>query len=88
VLTITPICPHALTNRSVVVNATEPIELRLAAGTAEVQVDGMELGALAAGGLLRATVSAEPAPIAFLPGINHYDTLGQKLGWTGDGLKR
>jgi NAD+ kinase len=31
--------------------------------------------------------SADSVPIAFLPEINYYDTLAEKLGWTGDGLK-
>ena len=41
VLTVTPICPQSLTNRSVVVNSTESIELQLDAmsGPAEVQVE-------------------------------------------------
>ncbi len=45
VLTITPICPQSLTNRSVVVNSTEPIEMRLDAtsGPGVVQVDGMTI---------------------------------------------
>jgi len=45
VLTVTPICPQALTNRSVVVNSNEPIEMQLhpTSGPAEVQVDGMKL---------------------------------------------
>ena len=45
VLTITPICPQALTNRSVVVNSTEPVEMTLDAtsGPGVVQVDGMTL---------------------------------------------
>jgi NAD+ kinase len=48
VLTVTPICPQALTNRSVVVNSTEPVEMQLdaTAGPAEVQVDGMKLAVL------------------------------------------
>src|SRR5204862_7634601 len=43
VLTITPICPQSLTNRSVVVNSTEIIQMRLEAssGPGDVQVDGM-----------------------------------------------
>src|SRR4029077_20082247 len=45
VLTVTPICPQALTNRSVVVNSTEPIEMQLepTSGPGMVQVDGMNL---------------------------------------------
>ena len=90
VLTVTPICPQALTNRSIVLGAAEPLELRLApgSGTGEVQVDGMELVSVTSASVLRVATSADTVPIAFLPEINHYDTLGEKLGWTGDGLKR
>jgi NAD+ kinase len=89
VLTITPICPHALTNRPVVVNSTEAIELQLARGSGNgaVQVDGMEISAVETNSVIRVKTSADPVPIAFLPEINYYDTLGEKLGWTGDGLK-
>lgn len=90
VLTITPICPHSLTNRPVVINSTEAIELRLARGSGHgaVQVDGMELSAVETNSVIRVKTSADAVPIAFLPEINYYDTLGEKLGWTGDGLKR
>ncbi len=90
VLTVTPICPHALTNRSVVISAREPLELRLApgSGAGEVQLDGMHLTAVTPASVLHVSASTDPVPIAFLPEINHYDTLGEKLGWTGDGLKR
>jgi NAD+ kinase len=90
VLTITPICPHSLTNRPVVINSTEAIELRLARGSGHgtVQVDGMELSAVETSSVIRVKTSADAVPIAFLPEINYYETLGEKLGWTGDGLKR
>jgi NAD+ kinase len=88
VLTITPICPHALTNRPVVINANEPIELRLARGSGEgtVQVDGMELAPVRSDSVVRVRTSPDAVPIAFLPEINYYDTLGEKLGWTGAAL--
>jgi len=87
VLTVTPICPQSLTNRTVVVNATEPIELQLTAGSGILQVDGMDLGPISEGAVVEVRVSEDAVPIAFLPEINHYDILGEKLGWTGDGLK-
>ena len=89
VLTITPICPHALTNRPVVVNSTEEIELRLARGSGggTVQADGMDISAVARDSVIRVRTSADTVPIAFLPEVNYYDILGEKLGWTGDGLK-
>lgn len=86
VLTVTPICPHSLTNRSVVINSNETIELR-AHGRGEVSVDGMTLSPLTEDSLIRIKASKDFVPIAFLPEINHYDTLGEKLGWTGNGLR-
>lgn len=87
VLAVTPICPQSLTNRTVVVNANEPIELKLTAGDGILQVDGMELAPVRDDSVVEVRVSPDAAPIAFLPEINPYDILGEKLGWTGDGLK-
>jgi NAD+ kinase len=90
VLTVTPICPHALTNRPVVINSTEAIEFRLArgSGAGAVQVDGMDVSSVETKSVIRVKASADAVPVAFLPEINYYDTLAEKLGWTGDGLKR
>ena len=89
VLTVTPICPQALTNRSVVVSSTEPIEMQLddSSGPAEVQADGLTLARLHPGSTIRVRTSDTPVPIAFLPEINFYDTLSEKLKWRGDGLQ-
>lgn len=89
VLTVTPICPHALTNRPVVINSTEGIELRLARGSGggTVQVDGMDISHVESNSIIRVKTSADAVPIAFLPEVNYYDILGEKLGWTGDGVK-
>src|SRR5205823_5943856 len=88
VLAITPICPQSLTNRSVVVNSTEPIEMRMedVSGPGEVQVDGMALGKVQAGATMSVQISKDKVPIAFLPEINYYDILAEKLKWRGDGL--
>lgn len=90
VLTVTPICPQSLTNRSVVVNSTEPIEMQLNAtsGPAEVQVDGMRLAMLTPASTISVKTSADPVPIAFLPEINYYDVLAEKLKWRGEGLSK
>jgi NAD+ kinase len=90
VLTVTPICPQSLTNRSVVVNSTEPIEMQLHAtsGPAEVQVDGMKLAKLTSASTITVKTSADSVPIAFLPEINYYDVLAEKLKWRGDGLSK
>jgi NAD+ kinase len=90
VLTVTPICPQSLTNRSVVVNSTEPIEMQLTAtsGPAEVQVDGMKVATLTPASMISVKTSADSVPIAFLPEINYYDVLAEKLKWRGDGISK
>jgi NAD+ kinase len=90
VVTITPICPQSLTNRSVVVNSTEPIEMRLdaASGPGIVQVDGMTIGRATPETIIRVQTSPDSVPIAFLPEINYYDILSEKLKWRGDGLSK
>ena len=90
VLTITPICPQALTNRSVVVNSTEKLEMKLDAlsGPGIVQVDGMTITRATPESVIHVQTSTDPVPIAFLPEINYYDILGEKLKWRGDGLSK
>ena len=85
VLTITPICPQSLTNRTVVVNSTESIEMKLDAtsGPGLVQVDGMTLAKATPGTAILVQTARETAPIAFLPEINYYDILAEKLKWRG-----
>jgi NAD+ kinase len=90
VLTITPICPQSLTNRSVVVNSTEPVEMKLDAssGPGIVQVDGMTITRATPESVIRVQISSDSVPIAFLPEINYYDILAEKLKWRGDGLSK
>jgi len=90
VLTITPICPQSLTNRSVVVNSTEQVEMKLdaASGPGIVQVDGMTIARATPESIIRVRTSPESVPIAFLPEINYYDVLSEKLKWRGDGLSK
>ncbi len=90
VLTITPICPQSLTNRSVVVNSTEKVEMKLDArsGPGIIQVDGMTIARATPESIIRVHPSPDSVPIAFLPEINYYDILSEKLNWRGDGLPR
>jgi len=90
VLTITPICPQSLTNRSVVVNSTEIVEmsLDLTSGPGIVQVDGMTIARATPESSIRVQTSPDSVPIAFLPEINYYDVLSEKLQWRGDGLSK
>ena len=86
VLLITPICAQALTNRCVILNSTETIEMSLAEGSGNgvVQVDGMDLAGVTSESNLVVRTASDRVPIAFLPEVNYYDMLVRKLKWTGD----
>src|SRR5205823_7363717 len=73
VLTITPICPQALTNRSVVVNSTEQIEMKLEkiSGPGVVQVDGMTVAKATPESTVLVQNSSDLVAMAFLPEINY-----------------
>jgi NAD+ kinase len=88
VLTVTPISAQSLTNRSVVVNSTEEIEMKLekVSGPGMLHVDVMPLTRATPGTVIRIRNSPESVPIAFLPEINYYEILGEKLKWHGDAL--
>ena len=90
VLTITPICPHALANRSVVVNSNEEVEMQLDAssGPGTIHVDGMTLVRATPKTAITVRSSSETVPIAFLPEINYYDIISEKLNWRGDVAKK
>lgn len=89
VLAITPICPHALTTRTVIVDSSEPLSICMNGkiGTGVVQVDGMDVQRIDSDARIEVRASTESVPLAFLPEINYYDVLNEKLKWTGDGLK-
>jgi NAD+ kinase len=87
---LTPICPHTLTNRALVVGADETIRIRLVkqAGVAApaVQVDGRAAGHLRPHELLEIKPAKSKVPLAYLPHSDFYHVLRQKLKWSGSSL--
>ena len=64
------------------------MQLDEASGPAEIQMDSMMLAGLKPGSMISVKASNDSVPIAFLPEINYYDILTEKLKWRGDGLSR
>ena len=87
-LAITPICPHTLSNRSLVVGTHAPIRLSLPpqATTLVVQYDGQPGGELRPGDFLEIRLAPEPIRLAFTPGNDFFHVLRQKLKWSGTSL--
>lgn len=85
VIAITPICPHSLSNRPIVVPCHNVIRIEAASAKARLRMalDGMDAGALAPGESM--TVARAPVPMRFVsfhPGEeDFYWRLKTKLHW-------
>ena len=91
VLTITPICPHSLTHRPVVVSKGADITIRYAGpsdiSAAFLTVDGQKSVELELGD--EVTITAAPEPLMLCPpNFSVFRVLATKLGWNqGNGEK-
>ncbi|MGB2403302.1 MAG: NAD(+)/NADH kinase [Akkermansiaceae bacterium] len=87
VFVITPICPHSLSNRSLVVSHSSLVELA-PAEDAEcpmfLTVDGRDVMAINQGDRVQVEQAGHALPLLRLEGRNFYSTLRQKLGWGRD----
>jgi NAD+ kinase len=88
VFVITPICPHVLTNRSVIVAETSLIEVEASEQDYPVYltVDGREPLRLETGAIVRMTRSDKPLPLAVLPEMSFFSVVRQKLKWSGTNI--
>lgn len=81
---ITPICPHMLTNRPLVVSDESRVEVRLRAGR-DVEVyaalDGQETFAFSDGDHVAVTGSPRRLKLVKAPGRDYYTVLRTKLKW-------
>jgi NAD+ kinase len=79
---VTPICPHALTNRPVVVPASSRVTVRLGAPAAHVQltVDGQWGTGLADGDRVEISAATEPLRLYRSP-QSYFDVLREKMNW-------
>ena len=86
VFVLTPICPHSLSNRSVVVEDEAVIELRPAEANREqilFTVEGRDVLRLAANGFVEVKKAPAPLRLVRMPDHSFYETLRKKLHWFG-----
>lgn len=88
VFVITPICPHVLTNRSVIFSDRSMIEVTPAEGEKHIflTVDGQELVRIHGGDTIRIWKADQSLPLVMLPQISFFELLRQKLKWSGSAL--
>ena len=87
-LVITPICPHVLTNRSIIVDEDAVIEIEVTEQDHPVflTVDGREPLPVATGAVVEFRKSERRLPLASLPGVSFFGVVRQKLKWTGSNI--
>jgi NAD+ kinase len=85
VFALTPICPHTLSNRSVIVSLDSTVEVRLLSERVDtfLAADGQTRAELQAGDSLSLRRSRNAARLVRLPGSSFFETLRQKLSWSG-----
>lgn len=88
VLTITPICPHTLSNRSVIVRLDSTIEVRVVSKKLEIflTADGQVQLPLGAGDRVEFKKSRNSICLVRMAESSFFKTLRQKLNWSGSSL--
>jgi NAD+ kinase len=90
-IVITPICPHMLTNRPLVVKDTCSIEVRLRAGrdvAIHVSFDGQTGISLTQTDSLRISRSPRALRLVTSPGRDYFEVLRAKLKWGDSAVRR
>jgi NAD+ kinase len=82
---VTPICPHALSNRSVIAGADSVVRCVVVGGAGELMltVDGQVQVRLQVGDELEVRKSARTVQLVTPVGQTYFDVLRQKLKWSG-----
>lgn len=85
---ITPICPHVLTMRSLLVSDRSLIEVIPAATQDDVflMLDGQEHVRVGPEERVRITKAPQTLSLALLPGTTFFEVLRQKLKWSGSAV--
>ena len=85
VFTLTPICPHTLSNRSIIVSLKSVLRVRVVSSRVDtvLSADGQTHQLLAPGDTVTIRRSRQVAHLARLSGGSFFDTLRSKLTWSG-----
>ena len=88
VLTLTPICPHTLSNRSVIVRLDSVVQVTVLSGRVETMLtaDGQRIIPLAAGDVVTIQRSRHSIRMLHLADSSFFETLRRKLNWSGSNV--
>ncbi len=84
-LVVTPICPHTISNRPIVLTADCRVEIQYLSqyNPVEVRSDGIDAFPLASGQILHIQKSSKTFQLVKLHRHDYFSTLRTKLGWSG-----
>ena len=85
VLTLNPICPQALSNRPLIVSFASTVKVMLLKhrGESYLSADGQVMAELMEHDVIKIRRSRKKAKLVRLEGNSFFETLRQKLNWTG-----
>jgi len=88
VFVVTPICPHVLTMRSVLVSDQSCVKITPCQEQPEIflSLDGQPSVPNRAEDRIRITRASQCMPLAMLPGMSFFEVLRQKLKWSGTAI--
>ena len=81
VFALTPICPHSLTQRPVVLPGHFPIEMKTPQDKALMIVDGQDKIEFEAGQSIQIKLASQKVKLIHREEFNYFDVLKEKLGW-------
>ena len=90
-MVVVPICPHTLTDRPLVIAATQNIEIRLLQREetgAGVAIDGRSIGSITPDDTLTISAARQRIKLIHPPGYDFYGILRSKLLWGRDSRTR
>jgi len=81
VFSLTPICPHSLTQRPMVFPGEFSIEMKTPKNPALMIIDGQDIHELDAGESVHIRLATKTAKLIHRREFNYFDVLKEKLGW-------
>ena len=90
-IVVVPICPHTLTDRPIVISASQSVEVSLLQRDdtkAEITVDGYSMGDFRPGDKLQISAANNRVTLVHPPGYDFYGILRSKLFWGRDSRTR
>ena len=88
---ITPVCPHALASRPLVVRDDSRLAVRLmarpGAETLDIFADGESVATIREGEEIVVEKANMTVPLVELPGADPFEVLSRKLGWAGSSIR-